>query len=91
LIFRGYILPEEYNKNITELLVKLPMSYPKGRPDMFWTDVDLAIMGKSMPDKAKVVETIIGKQWRRFSVFVTKLVGKLCEVKKIKVYPIRLD
>jgi hypothetical protein len=67
VLFHGYKLPAAYTKTSTELLVKLPMSYPNGRPDMFWTDVDLGLNGKDMPNQSNVIETILGKKWRRFS------------------------
>lgn len=67
IVFHNFNLPSSYTKPSTELLIKLPMSYPNGRPDMFWTDVDLGLNGKKLPDQANVIETIMGKQWRRFS------------------------
>lgn len=67
VIFHQYGLPAVYTKPSTDLLVKLPMSYPNGRPDMFWTEVDIGLNGKQLPHQANVIETIMGKQWRRFS------------------------
>jgi len=67
VVFHGYLLPPGYNKPSTELLVKVPLSYPNGSPDMFWTDHDLALANGSVPRNADAMETALGRQWRRFS------------------------
>lgn len=60
-------LPVGYNKRSTELLLKLPLSYPNGQPDMFWTDCDLTLANSGIPRSAEAIEPALGKQWRRFS------------------------
>jgi len=67
LIFHDYALPVGYSKAATDLLIKLPMSYPNGRPDMFWTDEDLILKDGRIPKNADVIETALGNKWRRFS------------------------
>jgi hypothetical protein len=67
LIFDEFPLPPYYNKQCTVLLLRLPISYPNGNPDMFWMDVDLACSDGKIPTKADQIETYLGKQWRRFS------------------------
>lgn len=67
-IFHDYPVASGYNKESIELLLlKLPMSYPNGRPDMFWTDEDLVLEDGRVPNRADVIEEILGKRWRRFS------------------------
>lgn len=67
VVFHSYALPSGYNKKSTDLLLRFPISYPHGRPDMFWTDHDLTLVGGGIPKNADVVEPALGKKWRRFS------------------------
>ena len=66
-IFHDYPVPSLYNKTSTTLLIKVPLSYPNGRPDMFWTDEELLLSNGEEPNQANVIETSLGKRWRRFS------------------------
>lgn len=67
LIISGFYLPPGYNKNSTDLLLKFLPSYPSGRPDMFWTDEDVLLVNGGIPKNAEVIETYLGRKWRRFS------------------------
>jgi len=67
VIFGNFSLPVGYNKTSATLLIKLPMSYPNGRPDMFWTDEDLILKDGRVPRNADVIEIALEKKWRRFS------------------------
>jgi len=67
LIFLNYPIPPLYNRSSTELLVKIPMSYPNGKPDMFWTEEGLLLANSKEPKQANVIEILLGKSWRRFS------------------------
>lgn len=67
LILEAYRLPPGWSKTETRLLLKLPASFPNGKPDMFWTDEDLTLASGGEPSKAQVFEVICGRRWRRFS------------------------
>lgn len=67
LTIRAYPLPTGWSKKATQLLLKLPASYPNGKPDMFWTDEDLLLADGGVPHKGDVIEDIEGRNWRRFS------------------------
>jgi hypothetical protein len=67
VVFQNYSLPVGYNKKETKLLLKFPMSYANGRPDMFWTDEELLLADGRCPRNADSIETALGKKWRRFS------------------------
>lgn len=67
LTLENYPTPICYNRHCTTLLLRLPVSYPNGNPDMFWTDVDLVCANGQTPTQADQIETYLGKQWRRFS------------------------
>lgn len=67
LIIDAYRLPAGWSKEETRLMLKLPASYPNGKPDMFWTDEDLMLANGSVPEKGDVIEEHNGEKWRRFS------------------------
>ena len=67
VVFHNYPIPPGYNKTSTELLLKFPMSYPNGRPEMFWTDEDLILKDGRKPRSAETIEIALEKRWRRFS------------------------
>lgn len=67
LTFEEFPVSPNYNKQSTTLLLRLPVSYPNGNPDMFWTEVDLVRLNGQIPTKADQIENYLGKQWRRFS------------------------
>jgi hypothetical protein len=62
-----YPIPSGYSRSASDLLLRLPPSYRAGRPDMFWTEVELVLANGQVPAQAEVLETIEGSQWRRFS------------------------
>jgi len=67
VLIRGYPMPRGYNLTTLELLLKLPVSYPNGRPDMFWTQADLLLQDGRVPTSAESIEPYLGRPWRRFS------------------------
>lgn len=67
VILDNYPVPSIYNKQSTKLLLRIPISYPNGNPDMFWTDADLLCANGKTPTKADSLENHVGQQWRRFS------------------------
>lgn len=66
LIFKDYPLPKGYNKSTTPLLLKVPLSYPNGNLDMFWTDPELHLEGGGSQASTSE-EVILGQRWLRFS------------------------
>lgn len=56
-----------YNKSSTVLLLRIPLSYPNGKPDMFWVDENFLLKDLRVPKSAEQVESWLGKHWRRFS------------------------
>jgi len=67
VMIHDYPLPPSYNKQATTLLLRLPVSYPNGNPDMFWTEEDVLTTDGRIPSGADSVETYLGRRWRRFS------------------------
>jgi hypothetical protein len=66
-VIAQYSLPPGYSSPTTTLLLRVPMSYRNGRPDMFWTESDLSLSGGRTPHKADQIETYLERRWRRFS------------------------
>lgn len=66
LIVKDYPLPVGYNKKHTRLLLKIPLSYPNGNPDMFWVDPDLRLSSGASQANA-TIENVLGESWLRFS------------------------
>ncbi len=66
-LFHSYPLPRGYCRQSTDLLLRLPLSYPNGKPDMFWVEPDVLLVNGAVPKAAKHIETHLNRQWRRFS------------------------
>jgi hypothetical protein len=66
IIIESFPLPRGYNKPCTRVLLKIPLSYPNGNPDMFWTDPDLRLISGASQANTNI-EAIFGKPWLRFS------------------------
>ena len=71
VVFSAYPLPRGYSKKASDLLLMLPLSYPNGKPDMFWLEPDVALAGGGVPKSADQIETHVNRQWRRFSWHVS--------------------
>jgi E2/UBC family protein E len=67
LVFQNYPIPPGYNCSSTDLLLRVPRSYPDAGPDMFWTNPSLTLANGAEPQSGNSIETHIGRQWRRFS------------------------
>jgi hypothetical protein len=59
--------PGAYNLANSDILFTTDAQYPLSAMDMFWADVALVRADGSIPQNAQVIETYLGRQWRRFS------------------------
>jgi len=66
LVVSDYRLPDGFQPNIVQLLVKLPPAFPDSAPDMFWVHPPVKTSAGSLP-RATSMERLIGKDWQRFS------------------------
>ena len=66
VIIKNYPLPAGYNKRHTRVLLKIPLSYPNGNPDMFWVDPDVHLSSGGNQANANI-ENALGEPWLRFS------------------------
>lgn len=76
VVLRGYPTSDLYSSPQTNLLLRIPRSYPDAGLDMFWTDPELVLKDRAIPKNADLLERypaldvvadFTGKQWRRFS------------------------
>jgi hypothetical protein len=67
IVFVQFPLGPGYRPSASDLLVKVPLSYPDAGPDMFWTDPAVMLATGAIPQNAQAKETHIQREWRRFS------------------------
>jgi hypothetical protein len=67
LIFKAFPLGVGYSATQSDLLLRVPRSYPDAGPDMFWVDPQITLDSGQIPQSAENIETYLGKSWRRFS------------------------
>jgi hypothetical protein len=67
LVFKSYSLSEGFSVASTDLLLRIPKTYPESGPDMFWTDTEVKFVDGTIPKNADSVESYMGRSWRRFS------------------------
>jgi E2/UBC family protein E len=67
IIIRNFSVGEGFNQPTTNLLLRVPRTYPDAGPDMFWTTPELLLANGNVPQAAESMENYLGKLWRRFS------------------------
>lgn len=67
LVFKGFLLGDGFNVAASDLLVRVPRTYPDAGPDMFWVDQGVKLATGAVPQGAESIETHLGRPWRRFS------------------------
>lgn len=60
-------LPHGFSKGTSDLLLRFPLSYRNGKPDMFWLETDVLLLNGGVPKSAESIEEHLGRKWRRFS------------------------
>jgi hypothetical protein len=66
LVISGFELPQGFEPNRVDLLIKLPPGFPDAAPDMFWVYPAVRTPAGNAP-KATSNEHLLGKNWQRFS------------------------
>lgn len=80
-------LPASWNKATATALFRLPPGYPEARPDCFWADADLRLVGGAMPQNSNLpADQLLDRSWLWFSWHVQRWVpGKDDLVKYVGV------
>lgn len=67
LVFMTFDLGTGFNQATSNLLLRVPRSYPDAGPDMFWVDPSVTLASGQVPQSAEALENYLGRTWRRFS------------------------
>jgi hypothetical protein len=68
LVFLNFSLGEGFKPRTSDLLLRVPRSYPDAGPDMFWVDTSVTLYDGRLPQGAESVEgPYAARHWRRFS------------------------
>ena len=67
LVLKDFPLGKTFNVPTSDVLFKLPKTYPDAGPDMFWTAPNVTFADGRIPQAAESIEQILGNNWRRFS------------------------
>ena len=60
-------LPKGFDRDVSDLLVRLPPGYPDTPPDMWWfSPAVLRSDGRALPN-TNVIERYLGRSWQRWS------------------------
>jgi Prokaryotic E2 family E len=66
VVFVDYQLGPAFTPRTSEMLVKVPPTYPYAGLDMFWVSPEVRLANGTMPANTSV-ETLLSRQWLRFS------------------------
>ena len=67
VVFRGFPVGSNFSLVSSDVLVRVPKTYPEAGPDMFWTQPELTLKDGRIPQSAEHMEDYLGRRWRRFS------------------------
>ena len=70
ILFKEFKLPSGWNRDVTEILVNIPVGYPSTPPDNFFVPVGLRLASGGLPTNYTESTTLIGRQWGQFSYHV---------------------
>lgn len=70
IVVKDVFLPEGWNREKTDVLIKIPRGYPTTPPDNFYCAADLRLVSGGKPGNAPQEETISGQVWLMFSFHV---------------------
>ncbi len=67
LVIKEFPLGEGFNVPVSDLLLRVPKTYPDAGPDMFYTDPAVILPNGQVAKNTESIEPYIGRSWRRFS------------------------
>lgn len=70
VLFKKYKLPDEWNREHTELLVIVPPGYPVTPPDNFYVPQGFRLKNGAQPGSYSEGQNHLGRQWGAFSVHI---------------------
>lgn len=66
VVIQDYQLPNGFKISSSPLLLKIPITYPQGKPDMFWLATEAMPIHGKLPFSPRT-ESLLGKSWLRYS------------------------
>lgn len=67
VMLKSFPLGDGFNVQNSDLLIRVPRTYPDANPDMFWVDKGVVLSDGRVPQAAELIEVHLGRPWRRFS------------------------
>lgn len=67
VLIPNWKVPDGYQQNRTDLLMRLSPGYPDVQPDMWWCDPALVLLNGGAPEATQSIEPYLGRQWQRWS------------------------
>ncbi len=72
IILKEFKLPNGWNHNTTEILIKISPGYPITPPDNFYVPVGFRLKSGTMPQSYSETQNHLGRPWGVFSVHIHK-------------------
>ena len=67
IMLPSWQLPRGFDREVSDLLIRLNPGYPDVQPDMWWFDPPVRLANGQDLSNTKVVESYLGRQWQRWS------------------------
>ena len=67
VLIPNWRVPQGYQQDQTDLLLRLSPGYPDVAPDMWWCDPGLVLANGGAPEATQSVEPYLGRMWQRWS------------------------
>lgn len=67
VVLPSWPLPQGFDRDSSDLLIRLHPGYPDVAPDMWWFAPDVHLANGAALPRTNVVETYFGRNWQRWS------------------------
>ena len=67
IVLPSWQLPEGFDREVSDLLIRLHPNYPDVQPDMWWFDPPVRLANRQDLPNTNAVEAYLGRQWQRWS------------------------
>lgn len=67
VLLPNWKVPDGYQQDKTDLLLRLSPGYPDVPPDMWWCDPGLVLLNGSAPEATQSIELYLERHWQRWS------------------------
>lgn len=67
VVLKEFVLPDGYNNERSDLLIRLKPGYPDVPPDMWWFDPAIKLADGRTIKATESIEQCLGRSWQRWS------------------------